>query len=528
MVTLLDHRGEPIKREQLSEPQTAKIASLHQEFASHPTRGLTPGRLASILEQAEQGNLVAQNELFEDMEEKDGHIHAELGKRKRVLLGLDWVIKPPRNATPQEEKAAELAQEIIRDISNFEDVILDMADGIGKGYSMLEFDGWERIENTWQPRDILHRPATWFTVDRATHSNLQLRTQSGEGEELNAFGWITHVHKSKSGYITRAGLHRVLAWPFLFKNYSVRDLAEFLEIYGLPMRLGEYPSGASDDEKATLLRAVVNIGHAAAGIIPQGMAIDFKEAAQGSKDPYEAMIDWCERTQSKAILGGTLTSTAESTGLGSNTADVHNEVRHDLMKSDAAQIASTLTRDLVYPILMLNGKIDSLRRCPRFEFDTYEAEDLKLYADAMPKLVSIGMRIPVDHVHKKLRIPLAEKDEEVLQTAQPALQGNEALAGHAGCKHCNTAALNATQQQKDVADHYTDRLEDKSEAALNALIEPIRRLVMNAGSMAEIMESLLDIYGDMDDAALSTIIRDALTAAELAGRFEINEGKIDV
>ncbi|WP_308197178.1 phage portal protein family protein, partial [Achromobacter xylosoxidans] len=40
----------------------------------------------------------------------------------------------------------------------------------------------------------------------------------------------------RSGYIARTGLFRVLAWPWLFKNFAVRDLAEFLEIYGLPLR----------------------------------------------------------------------------------------------------------------------------------------------------------------------------------------------------------------------------------------------------------------------------------------------------
>ncbi len=61
---------------------------------------------------------------------------------------------------------------------------------------------------------------------------------------LRPFGWISHTGKAKSGYLSRTGLIRVLAWPYLFKNYSVRDLAEFLEIYGLPLRVGKYPDGA--------------------------------------------------------------------------------------------------------------------------------------------------------------------------------------------------------------------------------------------------------------------------------------------
>ena len=93
-----------------------------------------------------------------------------------------------------------------------------------------------------------------------------------------------------------------LVWHFLFKNYSVRDLAEFLEIYGLPVRLGKYPEGATEKEKATLLQAVLSIGHNAGGIIPRGMEIEFQNAASGQADPFVVMMDWCERSMSKAIL----------------------------------------------------------------------------------------------------------------------------------------------------------------------------------------------------------------------------------
>jgi phage gp29-like protein len=60
-----------------------------------------------------------------------------------------------------------------------------------------------------------------------------------------------------------------------------RDLAEFLEIYGLPVRLGKYPEGATEKEKSTLLQAVLSIGHNAGGIIPRGMEIEFQNAASG-------------------------------------------------------------------------------------------------------------------------------------------------------------------------------------------------------------------------------------------------------
>ncbi|EEG23001.1 Mu-like prophage protein gp29 [Eikenella corrodens] len=144
------------------------------------------------------------------------------------------------------------------------------------------------------------------------HNQLKLLGVNGqEPQDLWPLGWIVHRHQARSGFLARGGLMRSLAWPYLFKNYSVRDLAEFLEIYGLPVRIGKYPAGASDKEKTTLLNALVGIGHNAAGIIPETMMLELLDAASGSGDTFMSMVDWCERTQSKIILGGTLTTQAD-------------------------------------------------------------------------------------------------------------------------------------------------------------------------------------------------------------------------
>ncbi|MDW5298478.1 DUF935 family protein, partial [Acinetobacter baumannii] len=89
---------------------------------------------------------------------------------------------------------------------------------------------------------------------------LRLNDGSPDGAEFWDFGWFNHLHQAKTGYISRSGLYRVLAFPFVFKNYAVRDVMEFLEIYGMPIRIGKYPSGATKEEKMTLQRAVMLIG----------------------------------------------------------------------------------------------------------------------------------------------------------------------------------------------------------------------------------------------------------------------------
>jgi phage gp29-like protein len=69
--SIVDITGQPFTLPDLIAPQTqsdARLAHLHNHYGEHPTRGLTPGKIANILAEAERGNLMAQSELAEVME----------------------------------------------------------------------------------------------------------------------------------------------------------------------------------------------------------------------------------------------------------------------------------------------------------------------------------------------------------------------------------------------------------------------------------------------------------------------------
>ncbi|WP_420598629.1 DUF935 domain-containing protein [Neptuniibacter sp.] len=506
--------GQQVDAKDLHEAQTSAYTTLQNEYAKHPSRGLTPSKLASILDAAEQGDIVGQFELFEDMEEKDGHIMSEMGKRRRAVMGLEWNIVPPKNPSAAEKKAAEQLADMIEGIDDFEDVIFDITDAIGKGFANLEFDGWGRTEGFLLPNQIIHRPQSWFQLVRGKQQEIRLRGAPG-GEPLQPFGWMTHVHKAKSGYLERSALFRVLVWPYLFKNYSVGDLAQFLEIYGIPMRVGKYPSGATKDEKLTLLRALAQLGHNAAGIIPQGMDLEFLNAAQGDPEAFRLMIDWCEKTQSKAILGGTLTTQADGKSSTNALGNVHNEVRHDLRDSDALQVAKTISRDLLYPMALLNGISDGWRRCPRFEFNTKDPEDLEAYADALPKLAEIGFRIPRQWAQEKVAIPEPQEGEDVLsiQTSEPPVETATAKAN----------ADLTTIKEPSVPERMQPQTANTIAPAVNTWLEQIRQLANDADDLEDLRDRLLNLYPEMTLDQYAEAMSHALAAAHLAGRVVVKE-----
>ncbi len=146
------------------------------------------------------------------MEERDAHIFAEMSKRKRAALNIEWTIESPPNPSAEEKSQTDMLRELIAGVPGQEDMILDALDGIGHGFSMLEIE-WQQIGKNWLPKALHHRPQSWFQVSRFDQNKIHLRNNSPDGAELIPFGWIGHVHKAKSGYMARAGLHRGARWP---------------------------------------------------------------------------------------------------------------------------------------------------------------------------------------------------------------------------------------------------------------------------------------------------------------------------
>lgn len=512
----------------------AKVTATGRVLDDHPSAKITPSKLKSILDDAENGDIQAQHQLFMDIEEQDSSIAANMMTRKRSILTLDWRIVEPRNATPAEEKLQAEIDELFYQYPNLEDLFMDLMDAVGHGFSALEIQ-WAQVDGKWVPKGFKPCPQSWFNLDK--HDQLLLRTPDNPmGEPLRPFGWVVHRHKSRSTQLARDGLYRTLAWLYMFKHYSVRDFAEFLELYGMPIRIGKYGAGATNAEKRTLLRALAEIGHNAAGIMPESMQIELHNVANAGaasgNNPFLQMVDWCEKSIARLILGQTLTSGADGKSSTNALGNVHNEVRRDLMISDAKQIAQTITQQIILPYLQINVDPNiAPHRVPYFEFDTKEYEDLSVFADAIPKLTGIGVQISESWVRDKLGIPEPQEGELILSTLQnektTALSGRMQYAptmGHGeGCPcGCQTAALSATKGEKDEQDELDGLIDDALQNAdfnqqLDPMMKQIVGVVLASESYEDAQEKLTALYPDLTSESHQAYLTSALFLADLLG-----------
>lgn len=510
----------------------AEVTASGRVLDDHPSAKITPSKLKQILEDAENGDIQAQHQLFMDIEEQDSSIAANMMTRKRSVLTLDWRIVEPRNATPAEEKLQAEIDELFYQYPNLEDLFIDLMDAVGHGFSALEIQ-WAQVDGKWVPKGFKPCPQSWFKLDK--DDSLLLRTPANQmGEPLRPFGWVVHRHKSRSTQLARDGLYRSLAWLYMYKHYSVRDFAEFLELYGMPIRIGKYGAGATNAEKRTLLRALAEIGHNAAGIMPESMQIELHNVANAGaasgNNPFLQMVDWCEKSIARLILGQTLTSGADGKSSTNALGNVHNEVRRDLMISDAKQIAQTITQQIILPYLQINVDPNiAPHRVPYFEFDTKEYEDLSVFADAIPKLTGIGVQISESWVRDKLGIPEPQEGELILSTLQGEKTDKKTTALSAMLNHgkdcscgCRSAALSAQNGKKDEQDELDGLIDDAlANADFNQQLDPMMKqivgVVMASESYDEAQEKLIALYPDLTSESHQAYLTSAVFLADLLG-----------
>ncbi len=512
---------------QTPRPESREVAAAQvtDKYSEYPSDGLTPVRLAEIFKEADAGDVLRQAELFEEMEEKDPHLFSQLQTRKNAVTGLDYEVIPFDSDDPRDKEIAEFVEAQLGGIEGFEDIMLDLLDAIGKGFAVSEIM-WSYDEGHVVVDDIRSRHQKRFFWDSVDDS-FKVRTQEApEGIELPKNKFIVHKYKARSGHPSRAGVLRVVAWMYLFKNYTLKDWVAFCEVFGMPLRLGKYQPGASEDDKRALMQALVAIGADAAGIFPDGTAIEFVNTEKtSSTDLYERLARYCDEQVSKAILGQTLTS--DSGGGSYAQSKTHNDVRHDLTVADCKAIAATLRRDLIRPLVLYNFGED--KRIPYLRFDAEESEDLTQTATVIGTLIrEAGLKVPTSYIYKKFSIPKPEGDEEVAtppgQTAQGAGFGPCSFKAQPGEPIALKAGDGAGHGTQERVDRLAAAATRKSAGAFKKAFGPVLKKIENAESLEELRDMMEDekavaeLFGEMDVSEVEELLQKVMLYANLEGR----------
>lgn len=505
-----------IRRPELVELSPSQVTD---KYSDYPSNGLTPEKLAAILKEGDEGDVLRQSELFEEMEEKDPHLYSQLQTRKQAVAGLDYEILPFDPNDERDKEIADFVTQALSSLEGFEEDLIDLLDAIGKGFAVSEIL-WEIHDGKVMVKELRSRHQKRFFWDSQDDS-FKVRTKDHpEGILLPEHKFVVHRYKAKSGHPSRAGVLRVVAWMYMFKNYTVKDWISFCELYGIPLRLGKYAQGASQDDKKALRRALRQIGADASGIIPDGTSIEFITTEKtSSTDLFERLARYADEQISKAVLGQTLTS--DSGGGSYAQSKTHNEVRHDLTEADCKALAATLKRDLIRPLVYYNfGEAD---RIPSMRFDCEEGGDLKELAEVLAILVGqVGLDVPTAYLYKKFAIPKPEAGEPVAKpfSGFSQTQGGEGEA--ASFKAFKSSSGIGNRQGR--IDRLADQAIRQNAPAFKAMFRPVCDLVRKAESLEELKQMCNDetvlkqLLTDMGAKEFEALLARTMLLADLEGR----------
>lgn len=529
-VTLYDAYNRPIKKQDLTREFAAPtLTGIRQLFTDTVAAGITPERLASLLQRAADGDPRDYLTLAEEMEEREPHYASVLGTRKRAVKKLPVQVEAASDS-PRDIEIADAVRELVKR-AGFKAMQEDLLDALGKGYSVVEID-WDKSGSRWFPRAYTWRDPRFFMFDQVSRTELRLLDEADmmNGVELPPYKFIVHLPKLKAGIPVRGGLARLVAWSYMAKMFTFKDWLAFIEVFGMPLRVGKYGSTATERDIEILKTAVANLGSDAAAVLPDSMKIEFEKAAQstGGDKLFVVLAEWLDKQTSKAVLGQTMTA---DDGSSQAQAKVHDEVRGDITESDAEQLQETLNLQLVKPFVDLNfGPQESY---PTLVLYIEEPEDTKALVEALDKLVPLGLKVEQSVIRDRLNLPDPDpnaKPEDLLQPATtvsqaPALNQERgvAAAGHQ-CPHCSTALNQEGALQPDLADDYAYQLRNTAAPMVDAMIDQVRELFMTAGSLQEARDQLMELYPKMDGRTLGELMMNALACANLAGRAEVSDG----
>jgi len=518
---LYDHLGRPIKTQQLtSELAAPSLTGIRTVWDATVAAGMTPYKLATLLQGAAAGDIYDYLTLAEEMEERDPHYRCELSKRKLAVASLPVTVEAATDA-PKDVQLADEVRALVKK-AGFRGLLKDQLDAIGKGFSVCEIN-WSRGAK-WMPTRYDWRDPRFFTFDQASRRQIRLLDESNmmEGIELAPYKFISHLPHLKTGIPIRGGLARVVAWSWMCKNYTVKDWMAFAEVFGMPLRVGKYQPGADKNDIAILKAAVANLGSDAAAVIPESMLIEFIETkTTGSIDLFKTLADWLDAQVSRAILGQTATTQGTPGKLGGD--DAQAEVREDIRDDDATQLSETTNRDLVRPFIDLNW--GPQENYPELIIKAIEPEDIQILITALEKLVPLGLKVEQSVVRDKLGLPDPEEGADCL--GPPKVENPSKLDESESDQSKLPVRVNAARNAMEIPgfrftpeQQALEALADQTLAGvdLGANEERILQAVLEADSYEQAMENLLALYPDLEMTSLQQLTERAMVAAELFGR----------
>lgn len=273
----------------------------------------------------------------------------------------------------------------------------------------------------------------------------------------------------------------------------------------MPTVAGKHPEGATPEQKRNLLALTRAISTDSGVIMPEGMAIEMLGASRSGAADYQAMYNAMNEAIRRVVVGQISSSGGASKGIGGDES-LQDKILTSIAKSDADVICESWNRG---PGRWLT------------EFN---------FPGAAVPIVSRVFDDPEDLAAR------AERDKSISETTgfRPTLASTqETYGGEWEPKPAVETPLSAGAKanvefaehshQPDAPAAMANRLNRELAPTTDGWMAQLQQLVDNAESLEALRDGLDKLLPDMDLEQYAEVMAQAMSAAALAGRYELLE-----
>lgn len=374
--------------------------------------GLTFKQLRSIIDSGIDGDIADAMQLFIEMESFDPRLASVANTRRLALTGLDWEIVSAakiQSSVQDKELADDVASHINEQFDKIEhlDCALEhLSTAIGPNLALLE--------TIWESSRLVELspvPYNRLTMDLRKSTDIRVITADERlGIEARSPQFVVHIPNGKTASPLFGSLMVAQAQIWLAKKLALADWGAFVELYGIPLRIGSYDDSTPTEAKDLLKKFLHNLGSAGWALKHRSTSIDIIESSQRGTSPHEAFVNSLNREQSILWLGGNLTS--DTTG-GTGTfaaAEVQDRVRADLRDDDIKREARTIREQIIQPMVRLAFPNRDVP-VPYFRRVKPETVDRIKEAELIYKAQMASIEVPEAWARERTGIPKPVTDE---------------------------------------------------------------------------------------------------------------------
>lgn len=389
--------------------------------------------IRSALQLLDAGHCHDADVIFFDMFEKFFHLRHEMTNRVTRTSGLRWTVAAGDGKTGRDIEIADFVKNVLNSIRNFQPALTGLLwQGIGAGAALAEI-GWSVDAGRVVIGKLDVKELRWQTYcDWSAPSQLLdfprwITKENSRGEELPRNRFVYFTPSAYWGHPVRMGLYRPLAWLHLFTSIALKDWLILLDIYGVPMRVGKYKSGSTEEIRDTLKKAVVGMGVDAAAVISDETTIEILSHTISGTAPHGEALARFESLTSKIITSQTLSGDQQKSSSSLAMAQVHERTVNMITDGDARALEDVINSDIIRPLVDFN--FGSQAFYPTFRFDTGEDINVGLELDNAKKLLDLGYRLPQERLEEitGATLEIIGQPQVVATTATNTLALNSAI-----------------------------------------------------------------------------------------------------